>query len=102
MPSDSLDFGTKLRLAEAEVAILQRQIAELIAERTRLEEESVQYKLHWTYAIQTCGYLVEQRNAAVSKFEVRSNTLRVGNLLICVSLFPPRHWRKVLLAPTKL
>lgn len=56
-------------MAEAEVAILQRQIAELIAERTRLEEESVQYKLHWTYAIQTCGYLVEQRNAAVSKFE---------------------------------
>ena len=67
---ESLDFGTKLRLSEAEIAILQRQITELISERSRLEEESVQYKLHWTFAIQTCGYLVEQRNAAVSKFEV--------------------------------
>ena len=66
----SLDLSTKLRLAEAEVAILQREVAELIADRTALETQATEYRVHWVFATQTCGRLVEERDAAVAKFEV--------------------------------
>lgn len=66
----SLDLSTKLRLAEAEVALLQREVAELIADRTVLETQATEYRVHWVFATQTCGRLVEERDAAVAKFEV--------------------------------
>ena len=66
----SLDLSTKLRLAEAEVAILQREVAELIADRATLEDQAAEYKVHWVFAAQTCGRLVAERDEAVAKFEV--------------------------------
>ena len=66
----SLDLSTKLRLTEAEVAILQREVAELITDRSTFEAQATQYKVHWMFAMQTCGRLVEERDNAVSKFEV--------------------------------
>ena len=66
----SLDLSTKLRLAEAEVAILQREVAELVADRNTLEAQSAQFKVHWVFAMQSCGRLVEERDEAVAKFEV--------------------------------
>lgn len=71
----SLDLSTKLRLAEAEVAILQREVAELVADRNTLEAQAAQYKVHWVFAMQSCGRLVEERDEAVAKFEVGGSSI---------------------------
>ena len=65
-----IDLATKLRLTEAEVAILQHEIAELIGDRDKYEEEATKYKMQWSFAMQTCGRLIEQRNETLAKLEV--------------------------------
>ena len=85
----SLDLSTKLRLAEAEVAILQREVAELIADRTALETQATEYRVHWVFAAQTCGRLVEERDAAVAKFEVG----RAGIGWVGHATSMPRPWK---------
>ena len=49
---------------------MQREVAELIADRSALEAQATEYKVHWVFAAQTCGRLVEERDEAVAKFEV--------------------------------
>ena len=43
----ALDIRTRLRITEAELAIVQRELSDLLAERTLLEASSRQYEESW-------------------------------------------------------
>ncbi len=49
----ALDIRTRLRITEAELAIVQRELSDLQLERNLLEASSRQYEESWRYG---CGF----------------------------------------------
>lgn len=54
----TLDIRTRLRITEAELAIVQREVSDLIAERNSHETSARQYEESWKFAVQECGRYV--------------------------------------------
>lgn len=51
----TLDIRTRLRIAEAELAIVQREVSDLLVERNTLESSARQYEESWRFAVNACG-----------------------------------------------
>jgi hypothetical protein len=58
----TLDIRTRLRISEAELAIVQREVADLLTEKDTLETNARVFEESWKFAIQECGRIVEQRD----------------------------------------
>lgn len=54
----ALDIRTRLRIAEAELAIVQREVADLLMEKNTLENNAKLYEESWKFAVQVSIYLV--------------------------------------------
>ena len=48
----TLDIRTRLRIAEAELAIVQREVADLLTEKSTLETNARMYEESWKFAVQ--------------------------------------------------
>lgn len=66
----TLDIRTRLRITEAELAIVQREVSDLLAERNTLEASARQFEDSWKFTVQECGRIVEQRDELQSKLEM--------------------------------
>ncbi len=55
----ALDIRTRLRITEAELAIVQRELSDLLAERSLLEASSRQYEESWRYVQCTFCMLIQ-------------------------------------------
>ena len=62
-----LDISTRLRIAEAELAIVKREVSELVAERNTLESQCRCYQESWKFALQQLGRTIEQRNELMAQ-----------------------------------
>ena len=51
----TLDIRTRLRITEAELAIVQREVSDLLAERNTLEASARQFEDSWKFTVQECG-----------------------------------------------
>lgn len=65
----ALDIRTRLRITEAELAIVQRELSDLLAERSLLEASSRQYEESWRFAVREFGRVVEQRDELQKKYD---------------------------------
>lgn len=64
-----MDIRTRLRITEAELAIVQREYSDLLAEKNVLEISVRQYEESWKFAVQELGRVVEQRDDALKRIE---------------------------------
>ncbi|CAI8046668.1 hypothetical protein GBAR_LOCUS25806 [Geodia barretti] len=71
----TLDIRTRLRISEAELAIVQREVADLISEKDQLESNARLYEDSWKFAVQECGRIVEQRDDLQRKLLSLENAL---------------------------
>jgi len=53
----ALDIRTRLRITEAELAIVQREVVDLKAERSELETNSKQYEESWRWVWSNMGVI---------------------------------------------
>lgn len=60
-----LDISTRLRITEAELNIVRREVSELLSERNTLEVQCRRHRESWKFALQQLGRAIEQRNEAV-------------------------------------
>ena len=60
-----LDISTRLRITEAELNIVRREVSELLAERNTLEVQFRRHRESWKFSLQQLGRAIEQRNEAL-------------------------------------
>ena len=53
----TLDIRTRLRISEAELAIVQREVADLLTEKNTLETNAKGYEESWKFAIQVSAVI---------------------------------------------
>lgn len=71
----TLDIRTRLRISEAELAIVQREVADLLVEKDMLETNARMYEESWKFALQECGRIVEQRDEIQRKLRSLENAV---------------------------
>ena len=52
----TLDIRTRLRISEAELAIVQREVADLLTEKDQLEASARLYEDSWKFSVQVSGW----------------------------------------------
>ncbi len=62
-----LDISTRLRIAEAELAIVRNEVSELVAEKNTLEMQSKKHENSWKFALLQLGRTIEERNEALAR-----------------------------------
>ncbi|KAL5505117.1 hypothetical protein EMCRGX_G006498 [Ephydatia muelleri] len=75
----TLDIRTRLRITEAELAIVQREYSDVLAEKNVLETSLRQYEESWKFAVQELGRVVEQRDDALKRVELCEKVEKVGS-----------------------
>ena len=53
----TLDIRTRLRISEAELAIVQREVADLLTEKNTLETNAKRYEESWKFAVQVSAVI---------------------------------------------
>ena len=66
----TLDIRTRLRITEAELAIVQREVSDLLAERNILEASARQFEDSWKFALGEFGRVVEERDELQRRLEI--------------------------------
>ena len=66
----TLDIRTRLRITEAELAIVQREVSDLLAERNILEASARQFEDSWKFTLGECGRVVEERDELQRRVEI--------------------------------
>ena len=66
----TLDIRTRLRITEAELAIVQREVSDLLAERNILEASARQFEDSWKFTLGEVGRVVEERDELQRRLEI--------------------------------
>lgn len=75
----ALDIRTRLRITEAELAIVQRELSDLLAERSLLEASSRQYEESWRFSVSEFGRVVEQKDELQKKYEALEQAVTMAS-----------------------
>ena len=67
--SSMLDISTRLRITEAELAIVRNEVSELVAEKATLEAKCREHENSWKFALHQLGRTIEQRNEALAQIQ---------------------------------
>lgn len=62
-----MDISTKLRITEAELAIVRNEVSELVAEKNALEVKCKKHENSWKFALAQLGRTIEERNDALAQ-----------------------------------
>ena len=75
----TLDIRTRLRISEAELAIVQREVSDLLVERNTLETSARQYEDSWRFTVQECGRVVEQRDELQRRLDMLEQAISAAH-----------------------
>ena len=71
-----LDISTRLRITEAELAIVRNEVSELVAEKNALEVQCKKHENSWKFALTQLGRTIEERNEALAQAPPRMTQIR--------------------------
>ena len=71
-----LDISTRLRIAEAELAIVRNEVSELVAEKNTLEAQCKKNENSWKFTLVQLGRTIEERNEALAQLPPRVMSIR--------------------------
>ncbi|XP_064382376.1 uncharacterized protein LOC135331221 [Halichondria panicea] len=74
----TLDIRTRLRITEAELALVQREVSDLLTERNNLESSSRKHEDSWRFAVKECGRVVEQRDELQKRLDMLQQLIASG------------------------
>ena len=64
-----LDISTRLRITEAELAIVRREVSELLAEKNALAMQCHRHEESWKFALHQLGRAIEERDEALAQIQ---------------------------------